>query len=861
MDRIRVNETYLRGGGIPGVGTFLLLVESGVRAPGVDVAVEQCLRHFYGTLVASSGGYTFLAFSRPSEALQAAVQLVGNLKTRVLASVMISEVDPSAGGFDPVEDRLVGAASKAESGQIVVNLAMHELARASLDADFSFDELGSFQIGRDGYQERLLLVQHPDLPNREITVTRGRAVYRTSTFIGRDREITALRRQLDLSRTVTIVGPAGIGKTALIHRLITDVESDFADGTHYIDLGPVARESMLLPNINRLLGVGKLPGEDNLDALVAAFRERRALLVFDSCEHLVSAIRKVIDTLLGECPNMAVLAGSQTSLKTLGEDRYPLNGLEVPSPLEDWHSIREYEAVALFIDRAQLANNQFVFDESISQAVVNICRRLDGIPLAIELAATKTAILSPRQIVDRLDDRFLLLQNRQPNASEKHQTLRATIDWSYGLLDGHDRALLRRLAVFAGTFSVEQAEHVCAYDDDLRPRDVLGAFEKLVDCSFLSNSSVRTTDKRFFLSETMRLYATEKLREAEEEKVLLKRHQAWCKEFAERVNQELLGADQLAWIERMDASYEDVRLVIESGFQKGGDPLLSVDTLISSNRFFILRNYYSEGLRLAEKAIACKGCEASPKFVRVVNLAGVLATYLGDRVRARRYVLQCYTVAMRRGDLEVAASAMVNLAISVQTGGNLKKACRYYNRAARSFRAIRNNQKLFITLANVVGVEADLHLLDQAHAHLDEALSLEDALVDTSTIAKLYQNAGHLCLMEGLPLQTIDYSVKCLPILEKLGDFTAVATTWRTAAHAAAQLGNFQAASVFCGAARKQAASMEGPLKSMDVDMLDDLSQRIIEELGEHLFRSHSLIGSLMNIGQLTQELERLRAN
>ncbi len=859
MDPSNVTESGLGAGLVPGVGTFLLLVESGLRASLIETAIQECIRHFPGHVIHSSRGYTYIGYTRPSQAIQAAVRLVSKLKSRVLASVMTSEVEPGGKVLDMVRDRLMAAASKADAGQVLTNLAAHELARLSLDADYSFDELGSFQLGEDGAHERLLLVQHPTLPQREVAVVQSRGLFRTSTFIGRDREVTALRRQLDLSRTITIVGPAGIGKTALIHRLIADVESDFADGTHFIDLGPIARESMLMPTINRLLGVAKLPGEDNLDALIANFREKRTLLVFDSCEHLVGPVRRVIDALLGECPNVAVIAGSQSTLKTKGEDRFPLGGLEVPSPIEDWRSIREYESVALFIDRAQLANHAFQFDEANAAAVANLCRRLDGIPLAIELAATKASILNPKQIVDRLDDRFLLLQDRQRDPSDRHQTLRATIDWSYGLLEAHDKALLRRLAVFAGTFSLDQAERVCAFDDELTPLQVFTAFEKLVDCSFLSNSTVQSVDKRFFLSETMRLYAHAKLKEVREEKELLKRHREWCAEFSERANQELLGPDQLAWIERMDASYEDVRMVIEGGFQKNGDPLLAVDTLISCQRFFILRNYLSEGLRLVEKAIACNGCALSPQFPRVVNLGGVLANYLGDRGLARRHVLHGYSLSKAAGNLEVQAASLVNLAISVQDSGNLRKACRYYVRAANAFRQIGSPYKLFLTLVNVVGVEADLKMFAQAHAHLEEALVLQDQSNDVSTIAILHQNAAHLYLAEGEAHKTIVHTLECLPTFERLGSHTFVATAWRTAAHAAAQLGKFESASLFLGAARKQSSAQEGTGRTYDHESLDDLSQRLIFEIGEQLFRSHALMGSLMSIGQLTQELERIR--
>jgi tetratricopeptide (TPR) repeat protein len=240
-------------------------------------------------------------------------------------------------------------------------------------------------------------------------------------------------------------------------------------------------------------------------------------------------------------------------------------------------------------------------------------------------------------------------------------------------------------------------------------------------------------------------------------------------------------------------------------------------------------------------------------------MAGVLSSYLGDRKRARRYVLHSYSLSRQSGNLEGAAASLVNLAINVQESGNLKKACRYYTRAAKAFRTINSRQKLFATLTNVLGVEADLKMFAAAHAHLDEALGLQDESKDASSIAILHQNAAHLYLAEGQPYKTISHTLECLPTFERLGNHSCVATSWRTAAHAAAQLGRFDAASIFLGAARKQGASLEGNGRTYDQESLDDLTQRLIYAIGEQLFRSHSLIGSLMSIGQLTQELDKIR--
>jgi len=843
-----------------GVGTFVLLVESGSRPVSLETALNEALNIHPGKVVLNAAnGYTYLSFTRPSQALQAVVRIFGKLKTGLVAAIIACETSGDERDGETVSYRLNAAVSNAEQGQVVITTASYELARLSLDADFTFDELGNYPLGLDGSYEKLLLVQHPALPKNERPIEAHRGLFRTSTFIGRDREVASLKRHLDLSRCVTLIGPPGIGKTALIHRLLPELETDFADGIQYIDLGPVARESLLLPTINRLLGVIKLPGEDNLEALIAFYRDKKALLVLDSCEHLVGPVRRVIDGLLSECLNLAILTGSQSTIKALGEDRFQLSGLDVPSPVEDWRSIREYEAVALFVDRAQLANHNFTFDEMNAPSIATLCRRLDGIPLAIELAATKTSILNPKQILDRLDDRFLLLRDRQRESGDRHHTLRATIDWSYGLLEDQDKALLRRLSVFAGAFSLEQAEQVCAFDNLLKPAHVFTAFEKLVDSSFLNVSSVQTIDKRFFLSETMRLYAADMLKESEEERELKRRHREWCAEFAETANAELLGADQLAWIERMDASYEDVRIVIEAGLAKGGDADLAVRTIIACNRFYFMRNYYSEGLRLAEKAIECKAAHSSSQFPRIINLAGAICGYMGDSAGARKYAIQSYKLSSKSNNLEGMGSALISMAIINQEVDRFKRSRRYNLRALSIFRKIKSYQKLFITLMNNIGVEAQLGLFHESHQHLQEALELQDQVNDASAKAYLHQNAADLYLREGNPAKSIAFTLECLPTFERLRNHAAVATSWRTIAHAAEQLGKFDSAALFLGAAKKQTAGTEARTKSSDAESLDELSNRLSIVLGDSILRSQMLIGSLMSIGQLTQELDKIR--
>jgi predicted ATPase len=323
-----------------------------------------------------------------------------------------------------------------------------------------------------------------------------------TSFLGRDSEVQALRRLLHEVRLLTLTGVGGVGKTRLAAVVAHESAEHFGDGVWFVELAPLTDASLVVGGVARALGVLETPGRTQLDAILAALRTRQALLVLDNCEHLLAAAAELVERLLGECARLTILATSRAALNIAGEQVW-----RVPPLSWTDEGPRASAAVRLFVDRARAVLPSFDSTNTNGEALTAICRRLDGIPLAIELAAARASTLTVHQITERLDDRFRLLTASTRGAPSRQQTLRATVDWSYLLLDEAERRVLRRLSVFAGGWSLDAAEAVS------QDTDVLDRLLHLVDRSMVQ-ADVSASEARYHLLETLRQYAVEKLAEA-----------------------------------------------------------------------------------------------------------------------------------------------------------------------------------------------------------------------------------------------------------------------------------------------------------------------------------------------------------
>lgn len=784
-------------------------------------------------------------FDLPSDAVRAAVEAIAQAPAARYAGVATGEFDPAA-PQTPI-DRLRAIASVGERGQVMVTLITRELAKSSLPAEYEFHGLGSTHLA-NGEIEHLLLAGHPSLVLSRSEPLPKEPLARKTTFIGRAREIEEVRRQIDRARIVTVTGPSGLGKSSLLQRLITEFDGDYTDGVAKLDLSGLSQAALVEPALIRLLEAPKLPGEDHLQALIAFLRPRKFLLVLDNAEHLLAEVRRIVVALSDACPDLAILIGSQRVLRVAGESRYRLEGLEVPSFVEDWRAMADYDAIALFVDRAKLIDIHFTLGPDNASDVATLCRRLDGIPLAIEMAAAKTKALSPHQILGRLDEhRFILLKDSDSARPDRQKTLERTVDWSYRLLREESRVLMRRLSVFSGAFTVDQASQVCA-DDTLSSHHVLAAFEELVDASMVTPSNASGAVKRFRLLETTRLYARDRLRSAGEAPQFQARHRAWCVDFANRVETDMYGRDQKACLERIDASYEDLRHTIEWHLGKKGDPNLAVRMLLAIHPYYFLRHFINEGLRLTRKVVDTPVTREVPDITRAYNLASLFASRVSDEESARAYAIRSVMAARRTNNDSALARARNSLGYMAQDAGRLEKARRHFAGAVQIFRELGDQTRMSRVLINLASLEATLGRVEDAEARLRECEPILRGDPDPSVWGYFHQNAAHVALSGRLPMDALRHVREALAVFNEVQDLFGFATCMRNAAHSYELLALYRESTIFVGAALAFGKRAVQHVHEFESEGLRALIWRLSSTLGSETYEGLLFEGRQMTV-------------
>jgi predicted ATPase/DNA-binding CsgD family transcriptional regulator len=402
---------------------------------------------------------------------------------------------------------------------------------------------------------------------------------RLSSFVGRERERTQVAGALDATRLLTLTGGGGCGKTSLALEVARDALDRFPDGVFWVELAPLVEPAMAASALARAVGVRPLRGETELDAAVRQLASRRALVVLDNCEHLVQRCAEVAQSVLLACGDVTVMATSRIPLAIDGEADWRVPSLSLPASHDDLHAVLDSDAVRLFAERARLAHSQFSLDQTRLPAVTEICRRLDGIPLAIELAAARLRVLSVEQIASGLGDALVLVAGGTRTALPRHRTLRASIDWSHELLSDKERLLFRRLGVFLGGFTLQAAEEVCA-DDKIPARDLLGVLGPLVEQS-LVQAEERSPAVRYRLLETIRQYALERLADAGEVDALRGRHRDVYLDVAERLAADIFGAGQPRVLAALDVEAANLSAAFEHAIATSGELALRLSVAIA----------------------------------------------------------------------------------------------------------------------------------------------------------------------------------------------------------------------------------------------------------------------------------------
>ncbi len=494
-------------------------------------------------------------------------------------------------------------------------------------------------------------------------------------FIGRDAELEQLGELVQDAqcRLVTLVGPGGIGKTRLAIEVAAAQAASFPDGVFFVALAPLSDSAAVLPTIAETLGVQEAGGQPLMEVVKSYLRDKELLLLLDNFEHLLAAA-PLVSELLQAAPGVAVLATSREALHLYGEQEFVVEPLALPEtgPLPPLERLSQVEAVALFVQRAQAVKRDFRLTAANAPAVAEICVRLDGLPLAIELAAARVNLFSPQLILTYLDKRLEWLSARARDVPPRHRTLRAAIAWSYALLSPAEQVLLRRLAVFAGGWMVASAQTVCDLADDLAV-GVWDELSSLVDKSLVRQVEGVAGEPRFLMLETIREYAAEQLQAAGERELVHDRHLHHFLDLAERAEAGLAGAEQLAWLDRLEAEHNNLRAALAWSLSRPDTSETSVRLAGALGAFWWRRGHLSEGRQWLERALAQQH-EASPYRAKALTALGALAAWQFDD--ARHSVALQESVALYRalGDKRGLAEALLWLRWEAERRGDTATA-------------------------------------------------------------------------------------------------------------------------------------------------------------------------------------------
>jgi serine/threonine-protein kinase PknK len=531
-------------------------------------------------------------------------------------------------------------------------------------------------------------------------------------FIGRERQIVDVLERLARSPLVSLVGPGGIGKSRLGLEVAYGALEPYPDGVWLVELASLSHPSLVARTVADAVGVLGEPGRDTVDSLREWLRDRRVLLLLDNCEHLVDGCARLAEQLLSSCPRLRVLATTREALGVAGEAVWPVPTLSVPDAAMPDDEVLACEAVRMFVDRAALSNPGFAVTGSAIPALAALCRRLEGIPLALELAAARVKVLSIEQILAKLADPFGILAGGSRTAPSRQQTLRATLDWSHELLTEEERALLRRLAIFAGGCTLEAAEAVAGgngeYDgSSLRRSDVLDLLSRLVDKSLVIAQD-RGREVRFGMLETIREYALEHLRASGELGETARRHADVFMALVGSARAEFNTPDGAQWLARLEVEHDNLRAAL--GWLLKHDAENGVRLAIALPDLWVYHGHFTEARRWLKAAVERAASAPTPLRVKALQGAGELAFRQGDLAEARSHLEESMRLSREMGEARAIAWSAYHLALLVFQQGDAQTSRTYFEESlarARDMRELRLIGTVLNSLGELARYEGD----------------------------------------------------------------------------------------------------------------------------------------------------------
>jgi non-specific serine/threonine protein kinase len=677
-----------------------------------------------------------------------------------------------------------------------------------------------------------------------------------ATIVGRQREVTATTQLLlqPEVRLLTLTGPGGVGKTRLALEAAARVAERFPDGVTFVDLAPVSEPEMVLPAIARTLGARDPAGAPAIEQLMAALREAQSLIVLDNLEHLVAAAPELA-RLLERCPGLTILATSRQPLRLRAEREYPVQPLSLPDlqNLPALDELARIPAIDLFLQRAEAVRPSFALTTENAGAVAELAVRLDGLPLAIELAAARVRVLAPRELLERLDRRLPLLTGGAQDLPTRHQTLRAAIAWSHDLLSPEERRLFRRLAVFSGGFSLQAAEFMAGDNDTAShsSSDALEIVSSLVDKNLFRAIDRPDSDAgqdltRFTMLETIREYGLERLQESGEAPDARDRHAAWCLGFVDEATAQLMGAEQTRWFARLTAEHDNIRAALAWAVEIG-DAETALRISGELTRFWVTEAHLAEGRQWTEEALALDGGEPSLQRAKALLGAGVLAFFRGDYTASEAFTSGALEDYQAIGDMTGIASSYGNLGLVADAGEDYPLAVERYERALAIFRELDDRVHIGYMLGNLGLIAYFQGDYNRAQPLMEESIVLAEQRGDRNGVAISLGNLGLVAIARGDYERADAIQQEVLQMRKVVTNRSHVAASLDKCAVIAAARGQAERAASLFGAAAGLRAELGSAQQSNDREYNQRYMQIAHDQIGDEAFTAAWEHGATMS--------------
>jgi predicted ATPase/DNA-binding CsgD family transcriptional regulator len=672
--------------------------------------------------------------------------------------------------------------SAAHGGQVLLSQTTCNLVEQDLPDDVSLRDLGEHRLKDLGRSRRLFQLVISDLPAdfpplSTLDTLPNNLPIQLTPFIGREQEVTAVCGLLlrEDVRLMTLTGPGGTGKTRLGVQVAAELTDSFANGVFFVNLAPVNDTALVVPTIAETLGIQEGAGQSVLERLREDLRQKQILLLLDNFEQVVSAAGQVVD-LLAACPRLKVLVTSREVLHVQAEHEFAVPPLPLPDlkDLPDLATLSHYAAVALFIQRAQAVKPDFQVTNANARAIVEICARLDGLPLAIELAAARMKLLPPQALLARLGHSLQVLTGAARDLPARQQTLRNTIEWSYNLLDASEQRLFQRLSAFVGGCTLEAIEAV--YTTFYRTQgagQLLDGVASLIDKSLLQQTAQEGEEPRFAMLETIRAYGLEVLAAGGEMEAIQQAHAVYYLALAEMVEPEFAGPQQVVWLERLEQEHDNLRAALQWFLERGEVEQgikMALRLAGALRQFWEVRGHWSEGRTFLERALAESKGVAVPVQVKALKAAAHLAFIQSDQDRAEALYEECLVRCRELGDTAGIALSLRRLGAIAARRGNLVVASSFTEESLTIGRVVGDKEGIAWALTNLAYTGSQQGEYARACALYEESLDMHRELGNIEGIIfSLFGLAGTLFLSQGDPAKIHALLEESLALCRELG--------------------------------------------------------------------------------------------